>query len=61
MNPFGRLANEIVSTEFDYITGTEATSLQTVTSGWLQANVGQLNVLIKHSYDWFVKSGIHEN
>ena len=27
----------------------------------IQQTKNQLNALIKHSYDWFVKSGIHEN
>ena len=45
-NPVGRLARDIVSTEFDYITGTEATGLLTNTSGWLGSNVGQLNIKI---------------
>ena len=50
MNPFGRLAREILDTEFDYITGSEETNLFNVTSGWLQTNVGQLNVLINTQF-----------
>ena len=50
VNPIGRLANSIVETEFDYITGTESTTLATTTSGWLAANVGHLNILINTSF-----------
>ena len=46
VNPIGRLATDIVNTEFDYITGGEATTLLTNTSGWLGSNVGQLNIKI---------------
>jgi len=51
INPIGRLASGIITTEFDYITGTEAETLQTVTSGWLMANVGQLNILINTRFN----------
>ena len=46
INPIGRLASGIISTDFDYITGTDSAALLTNTSGWLGANVGQLNIKI---------------
>jgi hypothetical protein len=40
------LASGIVTTEFDYITGAEAETEVFKVSGWLGANVGQLNTLL---------------
>ena len=58
LDPIGRLASGIVTTEFDYITGVESTSLLDTTSGWLGANVGQLNTLIYTDfYSGQLKSG----
>ena len=51
VNPIGRLATDIVNTEFDYITGGEATTLLTNTSGWLGSNVGQLNIKINTRFN----------
>ena len=45
-NSIGDLASGIVTTEFDYITGGDAATEVTKVSGWLAANVGQLNTLL---------------
>ena len=50
VNPIGRLATSIVNTEFDYITGSESTTLMSSASGWLAANEGHLNILINTSF-----------
>jgi hypothetical protein len=45
-NQFGELASGIVQYDFDYITGADASHEVEIASGWLQANVGQLNTLL---------------
>ncbi len=50
-NLIGQLASGIVTTEFDYITGTDADTEVDKVSGWLGANVGQLNTLLYTSFD----------
>lgn len=49
-NELGTLASGIVEYEFDYITGSEASTEVSKVSGWLQGNVGQLNTLLYTSF-----------
>ena len=49
-NLIGKLASGIVTTEFDYITGSDAWTEVAKVSGWLGANVGQLNTLLYTSF-----------
>ena len=46
----GDLASGIVTNDFDYITGAEATAQITQVSGWLSGNMGQLNTLLYTSF-----------
>lgn len=50
MNAYGELASGIVTTEFSYLTGAEQTAEISYVSGWLEANIGKLNVLIHSDF-----------
>ena len=50
MSQLGELAEELVSTEFAYLTGSEATVEENRASGWFEANLGQLNTLLYSSF-----------
>jgi hypothetical protein len=49
-NQFGELASGIIQYDFDYITGADAIHEVQMASGWLQANVGQLNTLLYSTF-----------
>lgn len=57
MSCISGLATQVVNTEFDYLTGSEITSQFNYVSGWLSANLGQLNTLLHTNFsgecpDW---------
>ena len=49
-NQFGQLASGIIQYDFDYLTGSDASHEMQICSGWLQANVGQLNTLLYSTF-----------
>lgn len=49
-NQFGQIASGIVQNEFDYITGVESWTEVSKVSGWLEANLGELNTLLYTSF-----------
>lgn len=50
MSQLGELADQLVATEFSYLTGSEATVEENRASGWFEANLGQLNNLLFSSF-----------
>lgn len=50
MSQLGELGQEVVETEFPYLTGTDQTVAENNASGWFEANLGKLNSLIYSSY-----------
>ena len=50
MNIFGTLATSIVDNEFDYLTGAAQTGEIDYVSGWLEANIGKLEIVTNESF-----------
>lgn len=50
MSQLGELAEELIETEFSYLTGSEQTSAINRASGWMEVNLGKLNTLLFTSF-----------
>lgn len=50
MNVFGTLATSIVENEFDHLTGATQTGEIDYVSGWLEANIGKLEIVTNESF-----------
>lgn len=50
MNYYGEIAEDIVVDEFDHLTGSDYTGELLYVSGWLESNLGTLNVLLNTTF-----------